>query len=376
MIRTVSVVTALLLTGASLPCRAADDDAAAWELIRSADEDLKRREIAELVDLDIELAERSDARAAEMRGAILKALAVSGKTPAIEYVRGVFESDVEQRDEAAYAISLFCLNHRRTPGDWQYLVRSLMVVEGPQAESVMTALLQFRERATKPVWIRQVILLGLTLEPAGMTTADSLLAHWSDREPDAGERTPQEQLAGWQAWFREQFPEEADPVAPPPHNGAQWSSSKLREGLLAADLADYDATAGAAVYRRASCAKCHRFGSEGEQRAPELTRVRTRLQRKQILEAILYPSLQLNEEYPAATVLLKDGRVFTGTVSARSPTLLLLVELDGTQHRLEKADVEQVHRNNVSGMPSGLLEQFSQHEITDLFAFLLGAGTQ
>jgi putative heme-binding domain-containing protein len=371
------VVSALLLFATiseCVPCNAADDDAAVWELIRSVDENLNRRQIAELVGLDIQLAERGDPPSEEMRGAILEALAVCGETSAIEYVRGVFESDVELRDEAAHAISLFCLKHRRTPGDWQFLVRSLMVVEGTQAESVIEALLRFQQRATKPLWIRQVILVGLMLDAAGMSTADRLLVHWSGDQPDGDASTPWERLAAWQDWFREEFPEEADPVAPAPDDGARWTHAELREHLLRADLAESDAAGGAEVYRQANCAKCHRFGNIGEQRAPELTRVSARLQRKQILDAIHSPSLHLNEEYPSATVLLKDGRVLTGTVTAASPAIMLLVTLDGVQHRLEKDDVEEVHGNNASGMPSGLMDQLSERQITDLFAFLLGAG--
>lgn len=351
----------------------AEDDATASDSVDPAAVQLSRRQIADLVNRDIELAERSDAEAAEARGAILERLAKSGQTAGIEYVRGVFESDVELRDEAAYAISLFCLNHRKTPGDWRYLVRSLMVVEGAQATSVLAALVQFHERATKPVWIRQVILLGLTLDPDGMAVANRLLEHWSDHEPGDDGGTPEEQLAAWQTWFAEEFPEEADPVWPPAEDGAGWSAAELRERVLSADLAESDAAAGAEVYRRANCAVCHRFGSVGEQRAPELTRVSARLQRKQILDAILYPSLHLNEEYPAVTALLKDGRVFSGTIAARGPEQILLVTLDGTQHPFEKDDIEEVHSGNVSGMPSGLLDELSEREILDLFAFLLGA---
>lgn len=375
--RTGLEIAALLLVATAvrpLPCSAEDDDAASWELIRSVDENLNRRQIAELVGLDIEFSERSDTVSAEMRNAIFQVLAACGETSAIEYVRGVFESDVEQRDEAAHAISQFCLKHRRTVGDWQFLVRSLMVVEGPQAESVLEALLQFRQRANKPFWIRQVILVGLTLDESGMSVADRLLLHWSGEQSDADLGAPAERLAVWQDWFREEFPEEAPPVPPAPTDGARWNHAELREHLLSADLTEFDTAAGAEVYRQANCAKCHRFGSVGEQRAPELTRVRARLQRKQILDAILYPSLHLNEEYPAATVLLNDGRVFTGTVTAASPALMLLVTIEGVQHRLERDDIDEVNGNSVSGMPSGLVDELSEREITDLFAFLLGAG--
>ena len=63
--------------------------------------------------------------------------------------------------------------------------------------------------------------------------------------------------------------------------------------------------------------------------------------------------------------------MFTGTVTATSPTLVLLVPLEGRQHRFEKDDLEEINPSAVSGMPSGLVDVLNKREIADLFAFLL-----
>lgn len=347
-------------------------DAPAWELIRSATGRLSREQIARLVTLDDELKPRRDAEAQALQRALLTALAESGTTAAVEYVRGVFESEPERRDDAAFALSRFALNHRRIHGDWQYLVRSLMVVEGEQAASVIASLNEFPERATKPTWIRQVILIGLKQDEPGAAAAVRLLAHWGDESaPQPSDRDAREQLAAWQDWFRGRYPEEADPSWPPDHPGQRWDFAELLAVVEQSDLSHQDRQVGAEVYQRAQCSKCHRLGSLGEQIGPELTRVAARLQRKQILQEILYPSLHLNEEYPTATLLLHDGRVLSGTVTSAGPHAVLVGGTDGTRTVVEKREIEEVRPSRLSAMPPGLLDSLSMPEVQALFAFLL-----
>ncbi len=347
-------------------------DAEAAALIEAAEGRLSRAQIADLLTLDADLKQRGDARASELQGALLRVLGESGTTAAVEYVRGVFESEPERRDEAAYALSRFALKHRRLHGDWQYLVRSLMVVEGDQAESVIGALNEFPERATKPTWIRQVLLLGLTFDEAGAQQALRLLRHWADETaPVANERPMGEQLAAWQQWFCESYPEEAEPAWPPEPVAGGWRFDELWPAIERLDVTTPDREQGAEAFVRAGCSKCHRIGSLGEQVGPELTRIATRLQRKQILREILFPSLHLNEEYPAATILLVDGRVLSGTVTAAGPDAVLVGASDGTRSIIEKSAIEEVHPSRESAMPAGLLDRLSLPEVESLMAFLL-----
>jgi putative heme-binding domain-containing protein len=349
-----------------------DPDAHAWEMIRSATGRLAREQVAQLLTLDEELKSRTDASAHELQAALLTALAESGTTAAVEYVRGVFESEPERRDEAAFALSRFALEHRRIHGDWQYLVRSLMVVEGDQASSVIAALNEFPERATKPTWIRQIILIGLQLDESGARDAIRLLAHWGNESaPQPGDADVREQLAAWQDWFRQKYPEEAEPAWPAAQHDQRWDFSELLAAIEQTDISMQDRAAGAEVYQRASCSKCHRIGTLGEQIGPELTRVAARLQRKQILREILYPSLHLNEEYPAATLLLYDGRVLSGTVTSAGPDAVLVGAADGTKSIIEKVEIEEVRPRRESTMPPGLLDSLTLPEIQSLVGFML-----
>src|SRR5262249_34584079 len=46
-----------------------------------------------------------------------------------------------------------------------------------------------------------------------------------------------------------------------------------------------------------ACASCHRFGSIGTDIGPDLTTIGSRFQKKDILEAILWPSKDISDQY-------------------------------------------------------------------------------
>jgi putative heme-binding domain-containing protein len=342
-----------------------------WSLIRDTTGDLAREQTSALIAADEDLRLRRDAAGRSLEAARLDALAIRGGTAGVEYVRSVFESDVERRERAAWALSGFALTHRRVAADWQYLVRSLMVVEGDEARRVLQALVRYRERATKPVWVRQVILIGLRQDDEGQQHALKLLAHWTGVAVGEQGDPPRETLAAWQAWFRGRYRQEADPSWPVEGEGTRWTWSELWPTVDQADLAMQDRAWGAEVFQRALCAGCHRMGNRGEQLGPELTRVGARLQRKQVLVEVLFPSLHPNEEYPCASLVLKDGRVLTGTVIASGPDAVIVGDYSGTKRLVAKAEIGDVAANARSGMPAGLLDNLTREEILALFAFLL-----
>ncbi len=346
-------------------------DAQTWSLIRASTADLTREQVASLFAADEGLRARRDLQGRTLQAALLETLAVHGGTAGVEYVRSVFESDVERREPASFALSRFALTQRRLPADWQYLVRSLTVVEGASARSVLQALSRFRERATKPVWVRQVILIGLRQDDEGAREALNLLAHWTGASISVDADQAREALAAWQTWFRNRYPREGEPTWPVEPPGTPWTWSELWPIVDQADLAAQDRGRGAEVFERARCAKCHRMGSRGEQLGPELTRITARLQRKQVLEGILFPSLHPNEEYPCASVVLKDGRVLTGTVIASGPDAVIVGDYSGARLLIDKSEIEESSANARSGMPAGLVDNLTQEEILDLLAFLL-----
>jgi putative heme-binding domain-containing protein len=330
--------------------------------------------VPRLIAIDSSLNTRQWAGARELQGRIIEVLAQSGDQRGVAYVRSVFEDNADRRNDAAYALSL-C--PRADLADWRFMIRSLTVVEGQQAVSVLKTLTRFGQRATKPEWLRHVLLIGLRLEGEDQRHAVRLLEHWTGRHFGPGDQPPAKSLAAFQAWFREKYPNEPDPVLPVDPPDRRWKYAELRSQLERADGKELgDVAQGREVFQKAQCSKCHRKGEFGERLGPDLTTLGWRRQRKEILEAVLYPSHELDEEYPNVSVVTSDGKVLTGMMAAGPRDTVVIMQYDGQMQSLPRKSVEEIRTSRVSNMPENLLETLSLREIKDLFAFLVAGESE
>lgn len=330
--------------------------------------------IKRLVSIDSQLTDLKTESAAKLGQQILVALGTAGDPVALEHLRSVFESQSLRRHDAAFGISLAALKRPTEDQDWRYLVRSLTIVDGDQAVSVLRALRRFRRRATKPAWIREVILVGLRLPPEGRSAATDLLQFWTQYKPSPGP-SGDDALTNYQTWFGQTFPTEPPAALPVDVAGAKWSYCGVAE--LFSELSDDESViaAGKVVYAKAGCHKCHRLSDVkqqplNDQLGPDLTTLGWRRQPKEIVTAILFPSHHLNDEYPVTTVVLKDGRSASGLLLPDSEGGLMVVSSDGTTTRFRKSDLEETVVSSVSSMPAGLLESLSRQEIIALLSLL------
>ncbi|MBL4883786.1 MAG: c-type cytochrome [Planctomycetaceae bacterium] len=332
-----------------------------------------------LIAIDYELSESHSPEISKHREKVLRLLAESADEDAIQYVRSVFETDSEHRDEAAYALSEYA---QLKPSDlhiWRFLIRSLTVVEGPQAVSVMKALARYRQRATNSRWIRRVILIGLKLPEADLPVAIKLLEHWTgvsvaslpqQKVAATDLRPSKETLARYQAWFRDKWPDELDPSWPKLPESSRWTYEEMHKKLSPLVFTAENIERGKLVYNKASCAKCHKKGDVGEKFGPDLSDIAGLRQRKEILEAILFPNLELNEDYPTVTVLTVSGKTYSGLMSAGKQDAIQIIGNDGKTNQIEKDDIELILPSKLSNMPAAALEPLTFQEICDLLAYL------
>jgi len=120
------------------------------------------------------------------------------------------------------------------------------------------------------------------------------------------------------------------------------------------------------------CASCHRLGSAGKDFGPDLTTLSSRFQKKDILEAILYPSKSISDQYQSWIVETKDGDALNGLLVSEDDTKMVLKT--GDQPRpLEvlKSNVKARRISRVSIMPENILDGYSMDEISGLIAYLL-----
>jgi putative heme-binding domain-containing protein len=131
------------------------------------------------------------------------------------------------------------------------------------------------------------------------------------------------------------------------------------------------ADAGREVYAKA-CAACHRFGSIGTDIGPDLTTLSSRFQKKDIVEAILWPSKTISDQYDVTMIETTDGKTLAGFIVREEGDKLVMRTADtvGRSFEVPKAQVKSRQKSPVSMMPDGLVDEFSQSQIAGLIKFL------
>lgn len=133
---------------------------------------------------------------------------------------------------------------------------------------------------------------------------------------------------------------------------------------------------GAEVFRDSGCIQCHRFGSRGTLLGPDLTSVGRRFGTTDLLRSIIHPSEVIAEKYRSVQILMQDGRSFVGQPRQggdyRSPMLELATDPQrpSMTTRIAKNEIATQKDSEISWMPEGLLDTFTEEEIADLLAYL------
>lgn len=228
----------------------------------------------------------------------------------------------------------------------QTLVQHLEHVSPLHLETVVVALLNTGDE---------------TLERSLATVFEKLPAAKSvsrDRILNALKHRPGEVQSQWQKMFER--------LQEPPRDIVQAVEDWL------AKLPAGDPVRGHQVFSstQAGCVQCHRVGYLGGRVGPELTQIGRSRTRRDLLEAILFPSARLEQSYQATRVLTHDGRVFNGLVANRTAATLELI--CGADQRCFVAldEIESQEPSEVSIMPAGLEQSITPEQLADLIAFL------
>lgn len=142
-------------------------------------------------------------------------------------------------------------------------------------------------------------------------------------------------------------------------------------------LTGRDFSAGQRMFGAVGCNKCHRIAGSGTQLGPDLTEVSRKYQGQKLLQQILEPSAEINEDFKAFTFLTEDDETFVGTILKDDGNFLHLVAslLDTKQVvKLKKESIRARKPLDVSQMPTGLLVTLTKEEILDLVAFIQSSG--
>lgn len=178
--------------------------------------------------------------------------------------------------------------------------------------------------------------------------------------------------------FRAQLAAAAEKIAPADYGTSErrlvraWTTDDLAM-LAQKDSRKRDPVRGRRLFGAAGCFGCHVVAGEGGALGPDLTGAGQRLAPRDLIEAIVEPSREINDQYGSSVVTLRDGRRLTGRIVNLTDGGLQLAEnlADPARlTRLAEKDIAAIEASKTSLMPEGLLNTFADEEILDLLAFL------
>lgn len=144
--------------------------------------------------------------------------------------------------------------------------------------------------------------------------------------------------------------------------------SQTKQLLTPAALRNANPSAGRKVFVR-SCANCHRFFDAGGAIGPDLTGAQ-RTNVDYLLENLVDPSAAISRDYQLQVIATVDGRVITGLPSAEGERALA-VQTATDRLVIPLDEIETRTNSEASLMPDGLLQNLSEQELRDLFAYLV-----
>jgi putative heme-binding domain-containing protein len=122
------------------------------------------------------------------------------------------------------------------------------------------------------------------------------------------------------------------------------------------------------VFRK-SCATCHRVAGVGVEVGPDIGDTRTKT-RAALLENILSPNSAIDGNYVGYVVVLKDGGVLEGVLSAETASSISLRRAEGKTDVVLRSDIEELRSTGLSLMPEGLEREIDVPAMADLLEFL------
>ncbi len=134
---------------------------------------------------------------------------------------------------------------------------------------------------------------------------------------------------------------------------------------------------GRRMFSASACYACHRFGNAGGMTGPDLTGSGGRYSPHDLLDQIINPSKEINEQFAPIVVKMKDGKTLSGVVvNLSGDGVTLNTDLTDPNQRVnvDRKQVETIEVSKVSPMPPMLLNMLKKEEVLDLLAYILSSG--
>lgn len=321
--------------------------------------------ISRLIRIDERIRDYDDDSYNQLKTGIIAILAGSGDDKSMDYLKEIWFRDPERRSMVALGLA-----ENPEGENWTLLVASLQDLDEKSGGRVLSQLRSVNQRPEEVEYYRQLILLGERLGSNGAANAIKLLEFWTGEQVSLEGDSWETSIEAWQGWFASTYPDFPPAVMPVASDESKWDFDELLEYLESDEAREVDAEHGKELFVSATCAKCHRFGSDGASVGPDLTNVARRFTRRELLQSIMFPSHVISDQYSTKTVITLDGKQHTGMIAQDAEGNVVVLKKDATRVEIAPDEIEEMVPSIVSSMPNGLLEELTQEEIADLFAYL------
>lgn len=124
------------------------------------------------------------------------------------------------------------------------------------------------------------------------------------------------------------------------------------------------------VGKASACASCHTIAGQGGKVGPDLTKIGAIRKRRDLLEAIMFPSASFARGYKTWTIVTDSGRVHSGLITRETTDSLMLRKSDLSEVRISRGSIDEMREATTSVMPEGLYHRLSNQDLSDLLEYL------
>ncbi len=136
---------------------------------------------------------------------------------------------------------------------------------------------------------------------------------------------------------------------------------------------------GRRMFGAAACVACHRFNNQGGMTGPDLTGAGGRYSAYDLLDQILNPSKEINEQFVPMILTKVNGDTVVGTVvNLKGDSVIINTDpsIPNQLTAVDRKEVKSIEPSKISPMPPQLLSSMTEPEILDLLAYVLSAGNR
>ena len=157
----------------------------------------------------------------------------------------------------------------------------------------------------------------------------------------------------------------------------EWTLEELADAAGKDGLKNRSFENGRKMFGAVGCFACHRFGNEGGMTGPDLSGAGSRYSPRDLLDQIIHPSKEINEQFVPVILTKTDGDTVTGVIVNLNGDSIHVNTDSSSPNQIISVDrkqVKSIETSKVSPMPEGLLNLLQKEEILDLIAYVLSGG--